>query len=127
MVIDGEEEGPYDGISCDAQFSPDSKHVAYPAGKDGEEFVVVDGREGARYQQVIGWRLSFSPDSAHVAYAAKKDGEWLIVVDGVEGKVTLSEVRRGPVFESPTKLKLAGVREPGPEFLRLEVEIEAAP
>jgi hypothetical protein len=127
MVIDGQEEGPYDGISCDAQFSPDSKHVAYVADKGGEEFVVVDGIGGARYEEVAGWTPLFSPDSAHIAYAAKRDGEWLIVVDGVEGKVTLSEVRRGPIFESPTKLKLAGVREPGPEFVRLEVEIEAAP
>jgi len=64
-------------------FSPDSKHVAYVAYRNGY-CVVVDGVEGKKYNYVECPR--FSSDSNRVAYDAEQGEKWLVVVDGVEEK-----------------------------------------
>lgn len=72
-------------------FSPDSKHVGYPALSGSKAVLVVDGVEGKEYLQT--YPPTFSPDSKRVAYVAmvrlsKVSGSCkaAVVVDGVEGK-----------------------------------------
>ncbi len=64
--------------------SPDQKRVAFKGGKDGKEFIVVDGKKSEGYDEVSA--PSFSSDSQHVSYWARRNGLKFIVVDGVEGK-----------------------------------------
>jgi Tol biopolymer transport system component len=66
-------------------FSPDSKLVAYAAGIGNKQFVIVDGKEGARYDGIMSGSLIFSPDSKHVAYAAEAGNKRFVIVDGKEG------------------------------------------
>ena len=75
------------GVDHDAvTVSPDSRRVAYRAGRGGKRFVVVDGVEGKAYDGIGQWTLLFSPDGSRVAYVAARGGKWFVVVDGVEGK-----------------------------------------
>ncbi len=66
--------------------SPDSKHVAYGARVGGKCFVVVDGREGKKYDAIVsigGGRIIFdSPDSLHYL-AIKKDNEIYLVQENI--------------------------------------------
>ncbi len=89
-VIDGQEAGkPYDSLGGTSLgeiiFSPDGKRLAYVASNSGKWFVVVDGKEGKKYDGLVS-ALSFSPDSRHVVYTASADGKSFAVVDGKEGK-----------------------------------------
>ncbi len=59
--------------------------MAYQAQSDKKRFLVVDGREGKRYDDVRG-DFVFSPDGKQVAYVVKSAGKWLVVVDEQEGK-----------------------------------------
>jgi len=49
-------------IPASLQISPDSKRVAYAAGEKGKQFVVVDGEEGKRYDEIVKGTPIFSPD-----------------------------------------------------------------
>ena len=78
VVIDDTHERAYDAIVSLPIFSPDSRCVAYAVQQGGQQFVVVDGRPGHRYSQVIGpetyRRIIFdTPHSLHYL-ALKKDG-----------------------------------------------------
>lgn len=65
--------------------SPDGKHLAYAARKDGKEFIVVDGQKQEGFDKVS--RPVFSPDGKRLAYAARKDKEGVfVVVDGQRGE-----------------------------------------
>jgi len=87
VVVDGNEEKPYDAIVPDTlSFSPDSQRVAYAARVGTKQFVVVDGREERRYDGVLEGTLSFSPDSQRVAYVARVGAKQLVVVDGKRDK-----------------------------------------
>jgi roadblock/LC7 domain-containing protein len=72
VVVGGVEQRPYDGIG-DLNFSPSSRHVAYVAGAEAKQFVVVDGDEGKQYDGLVkGTRCEFdSPNQLH--YLAKKN------------------------------------------------------
>jgi Tol biopolymer transport system component len=70
VVIDGAEEREHDAVVSLPIFSPDSRWVAYAAQDGNRQFVVVDGRAGNPYTQVIGpdavRRIIFdTPDSLH--------------------------------------------------------------
>ena len=59
-------------------FSPDSQHVAYAAIKGDKQFVVVDGKEGTRYDGLSGKGIIFdSPDTFHYL-AAKGNSIYLV-------------------------------------------------
>jgi len=87
-------------------FSPDGRHLAYPARGGTKSFLVLDDRELDDFDGVES--PAFSPDGKRLAYAAmaKTDDEeyWFIVVDGVRGK-PFDEVQ-SPVF-SPDGRRLA--------------------
>lgn len=70
--------------------SPDGRRIAYVNSAyipkiGNKQFVVVDGKEGEKYDEIMG-NIDFSPDSKRFAYAAKKEGKTLVVVDGKESR-----------------------------------------
>lgn len=68
-------------------FSPDSKHLAYAATRNGKWVVVVDGKEGAEYHDIGVGSPAFSPDGKRIAYSEKTDAKahWVVVADGQAG------------------------------------------
>jgi hypothetical protein len=140
VVMDGSEGKDYDHTMLPV-FSPDSNHLGYGAKNDGRAFMVLDGKEGQGYDKV--WQPAFSPDSAHFAYVAEEEGQAFLVVDGVEATTRFSssvaslpqdwrksmpeDNMKRLKFTSPTTVQGIFRRDPGPEFLRLEVQILPAP
>ncbi len=116
IVVDGQEGKAYDSVGR-AIFSPDSRRVAYlagrqilrwPSGGSTERVAVVDGKEGKPYDAILG--LKFSPDSQHLAYVARTGSLWFGVVDGQEGE-SYSDV--GAINLSPDAKKVAYVVQVG--------------
>lgn len=68
----------YDGIiEGSLIFSPDSKHLVYGVSNSDGQFVVMDGKDGKRYDSIIfiydgGGIIFDSPDLFH--YLARKNG-----------------------------------------------------
>ena len=88
MVVDGQEVEAFDKTLHVGRwpiFSPDSRRVAYAAGKGTNEFVVVDGQHGPEYDEIAEEGPVFSPDSKRLAYQALKNQRWFVVLDGQEG------------------------------------------
>ena len=77
-VINSSIGNQYDGIiEGSLLFSPDSKHLVYGVSNSDGQFVVVDGKDGKRYDSIIfiydGGGIMFdSPDRFH--YLARKNG-----------------------------------------------------
>lgn len=63
--------------------------------------VVVDGLEGAKYDEVIKNSLIFSSDSKRIAYAAKKDEKRVALVDGHEGPKYDEAIGQGSMIFRP--------------------------
>jgi hypothetical protein len=88
------------GISPDLLFSLDGRRLAYVASVDSgsavKQFVVVDGQEGAQYDEIAG--LAMSPNGERVAYAARTGNQWAVVVDGREGPRHEGVLGQTPVF-----------------------------
>ncbi|MCX7702480.1 MAG: hypothetical protein N2234_00030 [Planctomycetota bacterium] len=79
--------------------APDLRHVAYVVrATDGKLYVVVDGKEGKRYDDLA--FLTFSPDGKRFAYAAKEGDKWLVVIDGKEEK-KYNGIGEGTIAFSP--------------------------
>lgn len=83
MVIDGDEQKPYDSVNT-PQFSPDGNKFAYITKVGTKSFVVLDGEEGKQYDKVF--TPVFSPDSNMLIYFAEENNQTVYVVDGQEGK-----------------------------------------
>jgi len=83
-VLDGKPGAKYEAVYKGAlTFSPDSKRLAYFAGKGGMRMVVLDGAEGTPHRDAMVSTLRFSPDGTKLAYAAQlESGKWAIVVNG---------------------------------------------
>jgi hypothetical protein len=63
-------------------FSPDGRTVAYWAEEDGEQFVLIDGEAGPRYEEVFTPTLG---PGGEVAYRVSHERKVFVVRDGVEG------------------------------------------
>ena len=99
------------GISVAATVtSRDGLHVAYVVHKGGKQLVIVDGRPGAKYDEISHDTLVFSPDGKRIAYLAKKDDKQLVVVDVQPGPGY--DRTFDPVF-SPDSRRVAYVAENG--------------
>ena len=72
VVVDGQEGPEYDipGM-VNLRFSPDSQHLAYEAQGMLNSWVMVDGREGKHYDQVLWGTLFFSSNDS-VTYVARE-------------------------------------------------------
>jgi S1-C subfamily serine protease len=64
-------------------FSPDSKRVAYIARRGHRRLVVLDGAEGAEYDEIL--PLVFSPDSKRLAYLGAREVDSFKVVQVPRG------------------------------------------
>ena len=87
VVLDGKPGARYEAVyKGTLTFSPDSKRLAYFAGKGGMRTVVLDGAEGAPHRDAMVSTLRFSPDGTKLAYAAQlESGKWAVVVNGQAG------------------------------------------
>lgn len=65
--------------------TPNLSKVAYSTRKDDGQFVVVNNKEGLRYDGV--GHAIFSPDSQRIAYPAYRGQRMFVVFDGKEGKL----------------------------------------
>jgi Tol biopolymer transport system component len=96
VVVNGKEGKPYQSISSLLRFSPDSKHLAYLAGKgsSGMKVLVRDDIETKFAHLHLG---SFSPDSQHLACVGLFETNWLVLIDGkkLEPQVRLAAKERG--------------------------------
>lgn len=118
IVVDGTPGPKYDGV-YQLIFSPDSRHVAYEAYKNGHWLVVLDTKEGVAYSHI--WGLKFSTDGQHLAYvAAKENGKnmsdrMVAVVDGHESReyemvLEDSWPETAPIFTANRSLAYFAVR-----------------
>jgi hypothetical protein len=81
MVVDGQEEGPYDSISGDPVVSSGGQHVLYTITKESTNYVVVDGE----VQKHVGYDPVVSPEGSRWAYsrsAVYAGDPCYIVLDG---------------------------------------------
>ncbi|MBU5615181.1 TolB-like translocation protein [Geomonas azotofigens] len=89
---------PYDEVG-ELAYSKDGSGYVYlgrkvTPGVTGKSiFLVVNGKEGPRYDKII--QPTFSPDGRRVVYRARQDGKRFMVVSDLDGKV----VRQDPVYE----------------------------
>jgi len=115
---------PFYGIK-EYHFSPDSKRLAYSALYNrGKSVMVVDGKMQTIVR--INGMPFFSPDSTHIAYHAfTMDKKWVIFVDGKQLAGEYGGFMKGTpmVFDSPTHFHTIALNDPGPTFLRIEVDI----
>lgn len=80
-------------------FSKTGTGVAYKAERNGERYVVVNGRGGKLYQEVSD--MTFSPDGKRFAYVAQRDGKSFMVVDDREDIV--ADTVGAPLFSSDSR------------------------
>lgn len=83
-VVDNKVQDKYAQVGS-FTFSPDGSSFAYRAeNKDGEQFVVMDGKKGPAFPVGVTHKLGliFSPDSNHLAYVGiNKNGSHILVKD----------------------------------------------
>ncbi len=124
-VVNGHEQTQFYFAIKDYNFSPDSKRMAYATMIDqGKTLMVVDGKKHP-ICTILGMP-AFSPDGKHIAYHALTINEkWCLVVDGKQLPGTYGGFMRGTpiIFDSDSHFHTIAMREPGPEFLRIEVDI----
>jgi hypothetical protein len=122
-VIDGVEQGPYEGIEKDAPFfSHDSRHYAYQAWTmTGKRVLVVDGVIGLEFDEVQS--VAFSPDSQGLAYVGRRGDKWRVVVVRDETKEEYGAffVDSKILWDSQDAFHTVAARDG--EFLAVEVEI----
>ncbi|MEJ2085365.1 MAG: hypothetical protein P8Y44_06770 [Acidobacteriota bacterium] len=82
LMVNRSEEATFDGPIFDVSYSPDGKHRALIADREGQRVVIVDGEVRGRYAGAGG--LVFSQDGEHLAYVVRGALGWYAVVDGVE-------------------------------------------
>lgn len=72
VVLDGQENGAYEGIGVGPLFGGDSGRVAYSAQKGRKQVVVVNGEEGPEYTSILSGPV-FRRDGALEYIAADKN------------------------------------------------------
>ncbi|MBN2293156.1 MAG: PD40 domain-containing protein [Pirellulales bacterium] len=64
--------------------SPDSRHVAFCKIHSDEFCVVVDAKEGKRFDNVVGESLQFTSDGRKCVYVARRGDGLFVVIEGTE-------------------------------------------
>jgi hypothetical protein len=95
----------FDGVAVrEVVFSPDSRHVAYPA-RFGERWTVVhDGEVGAMWDGV--GPPVFSRAGGRLAYAVLDGSDWRVVADGAPGE-PFDSLYAGSITFDPTGTRIA--------------------
>jgi hypothetical protein len=105
IVVDGKEGKAYTQVKGDSViFSADKKSMAYVAGDGNQNFVVLDGAEGAKFDEI--YDLRFSPVGSRLAYGARRGLEHFVVEGGKE-LGPYENVRQGSLVFSPDGKALA--------------------
>ena len=105
IVVDGKEGKAYTQVKGDSViFSPDKKSMAYVAGDGSQDFVVLDGAEGAKFDAI--YDLRFSPVGGGLAYGARRGLEHF-VVDGGKELGPYENIQQGSLVFSPDGKALA--------------------
>ena len=90
VVVDGVMSKPYQSLGNNIEMSDDRKHMLYRAYSEGKGFVVLDGKEGPRYDSVEENSYKISPDGSRMGYIARDvdrlGDKYIVVVDGRESK-----------------------------------------
>lgn len=92
FIVNDQRRGEnYDDVLCgwtidisNCGFSPDGSKFFYEARKDEKVFIVINDKEGKKYDAV--WKFTFSPDGSNFAYNVIENGEEFVVVNDQEGK-----------------------------------------
>ncbi len=86
---EGEDGQLFDSIGGFPTFSPDGKHLAYVASRNGKWAIDCDGQVGPFYDAIQHDSFGFSPDGTHLAYVAVKGSgdaaKRFVIMDGKEG------------------------------------------
>jgi Tol biopolymer transport system component len=90
FVIDGQPTPGYDSVRVGSFiFSPDSKRHSYQVVDRNRPIVVIDGREGRAYDDILAYpgtpTAHFSPDSSKLVYVARRENQYYVVVNNNEG------------------------------------------
>lgn len=105
IVIDGKEEKAYTQVKGDSViFSADKKSMAYVAGDGNQNFVVLDGAEGAKFDEI--YDLRFSPVGSRFAYCARRGLEHF-VVEGSKELGPYESIQQGSLVFGPDGKALA--------------------
>jgi Tol biopolymer transport system component len=111
VVVNGRAERTYSDITQLIRFSPVSDRVAYGA-QDGDKWrVVVDGKEGKKYDGLGSGDPIFSADGHRIAYGALEGDKWMVVVDGKEGKKYDGLLSGPPIFSADGQRVVYGARD----------------
>jgi Tol biopolymer transport system component len=135
VVIDGVEYGPDGKIEPGRErcyeflgkrtpvISPDGKHIAYAARRNGRSVIVRDGVEGAEFNLIMRGTVDFTPDSEHIVYIAARGDKRFLVVDELEIEHGWDGFLQNTdfVFEGPRRFHIRGSK--NPRFVLIEVEI----
>jgi len=103
--LDGKRGKTYAEIPArsDPVFSPDGSALGYSVFEAGGSFVVINEREGPKFEEIYAKTFTFSADGKRHAYVAKKDGRRVAVIDGVvqaDGGGDLLPWLQPPVFSA---------------------------
>ena len=105
IVVDGKEGKAYTQVKGDSViFSADKKSMAYVAGDGNQNFVVLDGAEGAKFDEI--YDLRFSPVGSRFAYRARRGLEHFVVEGGKE-LGPYENIQQGSLVFSPDGKALA--------------------
>ena len=84
-IVNGERKGPYLTIvEGSISFSADSRHLVYKAEADDTFMMVLDGKNGKDYGDVLHLTAVFSPDNLRFAYVADNNSKRFVIEDGKE-------------------------------------------
>lgn len=114
VVVDGEEvmEGAH-GLVLDLVFSSDGKHIAWPAKRDDECLVLLDGQESAAYAGIRS--VVFSPDSGLLAAAVRGGAlgrrKEAVLLDGQPGPQLEYVFGKSLTFIADDAVRYLGIRE----------------
>jgi Tol biopolymer transport system component len=119
-------EAIYDGLRRPV-FSPDGAHLAYVAIEGQEMIMVLDERPLSRHDSVT--FPFFSPGGTHLAYAGCTKDQWRVYVDGAAGQNFFdATLKDGTItFDGENQCRMIALKMPGPEFLRLDIQIDGNP
>lgn len=127
-VFDGEKRyKTYNAIGR-YEFSPDSRHFAVPVMENlSQSLMLVDGNEQCADQQfkILG-NPQFSPNGDYIVYhAMAEENQWYLIINGKVLPDTYGGFMKGTpiIFDGDNRFHTLAFREPGPEFVLIEVEI----
>ncbi len=105
LVVDGKEGKAYTQVTGGSVvFRSDKKSMAYIAGDLNLKFVVLDGAEGAKFDEI--YDLHFSPVGSRLVYGARRGLEHFVVEDGKEHG-PYDNIQRGSLVFRPDGKDLA--------------------